>query len=156
MILRLQLRKILLVPLTFMLLPAWRSHVHVAINFQSFPSSPNSIMTIWECKKEKKKQAMIISEMLGVVVCCDGNTSAGPDTEKDIERNTKRVLPIGERFIRYRYFVRQTITSSLLFSHQSPPLSPGTCRLSRNLRSFKCRLILAGQAGKFPRSVACH
>ncbi len=78
-------------------------------------------MRIWERKKEKKKQAMIIYEMLGVVVCCDGNTSAGPYTEKDIERNTERVLSIGERSILYQYFVRQTITSSSPFSHQSPP-----------------------------------
>ncbi len=63
-------------------------------------------MTIWERKKERKKQAMIISEMLGVVVCCDGNTSAGSNTEKDIERNTERVLSIGERSILYQYFVR--------------------------------------------------
>ncbi len=89
-------------------------------------------MTIWEHKKERKKQAMIISEMLGVVVCCDGNTSAGPDTEKDIERNTERVLPIGVKpLLPHRHS---------LINH--PPLSPGTRRLSGNLRSFKCRLIL--------------
>ncbi len=98
-------------------------------------------MTIWERKKERKKQAMIIFEMLGVVVCCDGNTSAGPDTLKDIERNTERALPIGELSIIFEYFVRQTITPSPSFPGQSPPLHQAR-RLSGNLGSFKCRLIL--------------
>ncbi len=63
-------------------------------------------MTIWEHKKERKKQAMIISEMLGVVVCCDGNTSAGPDTKKYIEKNTDRELHCGEMMILAQHAVR--------------------------------------------------
>ena len=78
-------------------------------------------MTIWERKKERKKQAMIISKMLGAVVWCDGNTSAGPNTLKDIERNTDRELHSGELMILVQHAVRRTYTPSPPFSHLSTP-----------------------------------
>jgi hypothetical protein len=77
-------------------------------------------MTIWERKKERKKQAMIISLMLGIVVCHDGNDRADLDTKKDIERNTERVHR-GELSILYQHVIRRTNTLSSSFPHQSPP-----------------------------------
>ena len=76
--------------------PCMESHVHVAINFQSLPSSLDSIMTIWELKKEKKKRIKDIFAMTGAAVCHDGNDRAELDTEKDFERNTERIQPCSE------------------------------------------------------------
>lgn len=52
-------------------------------------------MTIWERKKENKKQTKDISAMLGEVICYDGNDSAELQFQQEIERNTEHVLPCG-------------------------------------------------------------
>ena len=86
-----------------------------------------SIMTIWERKKEKKKQAFNVSAVLGVV---------GLHTQKDIERNTEHVLFGGE----FLTMISNPLHTSSFSINQSltnhKPPSQGTCQLSCNQCSF--------------------
>ncbi len=146
--------RLLLIPSRPYYVTAWRSHIHADIKFKSLPPSLDFIVTIWEQKKEKKKQAMVIFAMLGVV-CYDKNDSAELHIKKDIERNTEHVLHRGELSILVQHFVRWTkvLTTNFIPSSITPP--PVTCQLS-------CNLLCHFSAGwdspselEFPQSVAC-